>query len=128
MVLEAWAKAGYTLVPVHPAAAEIAGRPVFASLVEAARDAPVDGALVLVPAHQADAVVADAVAAGVPRVWLHQGAGPGAVSAAAVRRATAADLDLVVGECALMYVAGTGFIHRVHRFFHRPKATLEAPA
>ena len=46
MVLEAWAKAGYTLVPVHPAAAEIAGRPVFASLVEAARDAPVDGALV----------------------------------------------------------------------------------
>lgn len=106
---------GYEMVPVHPHATEIEGDACVASVA----DLPdgVDGVLVMVPAAAAAEVVAAVADRGIPRVWLHKGAGPGSVSDDAVRIARERGLDVVDGACPLMFVEPTGFVHRVHRFF-----------
>src|SRR5690348_6389628 len=69
---------GYDAVPVHPGVAEIDGRPCFAR-IHYIRP-PVGAALLLTTPQVTGEVVRDCAAAGVTRVWMYRGAGPGAVS------------------------------------------------
>jgi uncharacterized protein len=110
---------GRTLYPVNSRAegAEIEGATSFGSLAEVPE--PLDGVLVMVPADAAADVVREAVTAGVPRVWLHKGAGQGSVSPEAVAVAREAGVDLVDGACPLMFDEPVGGIHRLHRLFVR---------
>jgi predicted CoA-binding protein len=111
-VWRAFVERGYDMVPVHPGVDEIDGRKAFARVADVP-GAP-DGVLVMVPAAAAADVVADCVNAGVRRVWLHRGAGAGAVSDAAVALAREHGLELVAGECPLMFLPGTERVHRWH--------------
>jgi hypothetical protein len=70
-------------------------------------------------AAQAEDVVRDCANAGVPRVWLHRGIGPGAVSAAAVALCREKGIAVVEGECPFMFLPSPGIAHRVHGFFRR---------
>lgn len=124
-VLEAFEQAGYDVVPVNPRGGAIGGRQAAASLLDV-KPRP-EAALVMVPAEKAAGVVADAVLAGIPKVWLHRGAGQGSVSDAAVRLAESARLDLVKGECPLMFLPQAGLIHRVHRFLRARTWSKRAP-
>lgn len=105
------------VVPVNPAVESIDGRPCHASVTDV--DGDLDGVLVMVPADAAVEVVDQCVARGVERVWLHRGAGPGAVSDEAVDRCRAAGVDVVDGACPMMFAEPVGVVHRVHRFFTR---------
>ena len=107
---------GRTLYAVNRAAdgAELEGRPSYRSLSDVPD--PLDGVLVMVPAAAAAEVVRDAVARGVPRVWLHKGGGPGAVSDEAVAVAREAGVELVDGACPMMFGEPVRGIHRFHRF------------
>lgn len=106
---------GYEVVPVNPNSQEIEGLPCYPSVRELPK--PVDGVLVMVPAARAADVVRDCQEAGVPRVWLHRGAGAGAVSTEAVALARQAGMALVDGACPMMFLGG--WVHQVHRFFTR---------
>lgn len=103
---------GYEVVPVHPTATELEGKPVFHSLREIPE--PVDGAILMTPPQASAEVVRDAIAAGVRRVWLHRGGGQGAVSEEALRLCEEAHLDVVAGECPLMFLEDGSWIHRLH--------------
>lgn len=106
-----------TVVPVNANAdgAPLEGVPSYRSLRDV--PGPLDGVIVMVPAAAAADVVRDAVAAGVPRVWLHKGGGPGAVSDEAVAVAREAGVDLVDGACPFMFDEPVHGVHRFHRFF-----------
>lgn len=106
-------ESGYEVVPVNPATAEVEGVPCYPSVQAVPQ--PVDGVLVMVSASRAAAVVRDCQAAGVKRVWLHRGAGTGAVSPEAVALARQAGMSLVDGACPLMFLGGG--LHKVHKFF-----------
>ena len=106
---------GYDLVPVHPKAAEIEGRPCYAAVSDI--NPPVEAALVLTPSALAEPVVRDCAAAGVSHVWLHRGVGTGAVSPQAVDFCRTHGIQVVAGECPFMFLPGSGWFHRVHRFF-----------
>lgn len=112
------AAAGYDAVPVNRRADErsaIDGRRVFARVGDiAAAEGPVDGALLMVPKRAALEVVRECLAEGITRLWFHRGAGPGAVDPEAVRLAREAGALVVAGECPLMFLPGTGFVHRLH--------------
>ena len=101
---------GYSLFPVHPEAETVEGErcyPSFAALPE-----PVEGVLVVVPQVQTEQVVRDAAAAGIRRVWMQQGA----ESPAAIKFCEERGLDVVHGECILMFAEPAGWFHRAHRW------------
>jgi len=101
---------GYQVLPVHPEAEEIDGARCWPSLKALPERA--GGVVVVVPSAQAEKVVEAAADAGIRRVWLQQGSG----SPDVVRAAEARGLEVVDGECILMFAEPTAFFHRAHRW------------
>jgi len=121
-------KRGYDVVPVNPTGGEIEGLPC-AARVQDIRP-PVDGALLMTRPEVSEQVVRDCAAAKIPRVWLHRGIGPGAVSAAAVALCRQHGIAAVEGECPYMFLPEPGLVHRVHgivrRLTHRKSPRVAA--
>jgi hypothetical protein len=107
-----FAARGYDVIPVNPNADEIEGRRCFARVGEI--EPAVEAALLLTPAPATLAVVLECTEAGVEQVWLHRGAGIGAVSDAAVRFCRGNGIKVVAGECPLMFLRDAGWVHRAH--------------
>lgn len=110
---------GYDMVPVNPLADQIDGRPCFASLLDPRFQdiaPPVDAALLMTSPIATERVVRDCLAVGIRRVWMHRGAGRGAVSQAAVDFCRLNGIRVVEGQCPFMFLSPTPFFHRVHGF------------
>jgi predicted CoA-binding protein len=101
---------GYDVFAVNPAADQVEGDRCYRSLAEIAGG--VDGVVVGSHPGTALAIVQEAAAAGVRRVWLHKGPGTGSVSAEAVSWCKAHDVAVIAGACPMMYVAHADFGHR----------------
>jgi predicted CoA-binding protein len=114
---------GYRVYPVNWSAPTIDGIRCYSRL----SDLPerVNAVLVVVPPPQAVDVIRDAAAAGIRHVWLQQGA----ESPDVIRLGAELGLDVVAGECILMFAQPTG-IHKAHRWLrqitHRLPAELRA--
>lgn len=106
---------GRVLYPVNPAAGgdPLEGDRSYQTLADVPD--PVDGAIVMVPAGAAAEVVRQAVERGIPRVWLHRGAGKGSVSAEAVQLCRDNAIAVVDGACPLMFAEPVRGVHRIHR-------------
>lgn len=100
---------GHRLFPIHPQAGRVEGDRCYPNL--AALPEPVDAVWIRVSPAQAEPVVREAAAAGIPRVWLQQGA----ESEAAARFGQERGLSVVQGECILMF-ASDKLLHRLHRW------------
>ena len=117
---------GYDMVPVNPEADEIDGAHCYKRVQDV--DPAVEGAIVMTPAEKSEQVVQDCVAAGVERVWLHRGAGVGAVSEAAVRTCREFELQVVEGECPFMFLPHSQWVHRAHGLFRQLSGRYPAAA
>jgi uncharacterized protein len=86
---------------VNPNADQVEGDTSYRSIT----DIPdgVDGVVVVTTPEVSAAVIADCVAAGVPRVWLHRGLGPGSMSDQAVATCRANGIDVIAGGCPNMF-------------------------
>jgi predicted CoA-binding protein len=102
----------YDVVPVNRLGGMLEGRPCFARVQDI--QPPVDGALLLTPPEATAEVVKDCFAAGVTRVWMHRGVGPGAVNAAAAAFCRQHGISVVEGACPMMFLKRAGFGHRLH--------------
>ena len=103
-------KKGYRVMAVHPTASAVNGDPCWPNL--ASLPEPVERALVVVKPEAAEAVLREAADAGVRRVWLQQGA----ESPAALRVGEELGLEVVHGQCILMFADPVGPLHGVHRW------------
>lgn len=101
---------GYDVYAVNPAADQVEGDRCFHSLAEI--EGGVDGVVVGSHPGTALAIVQEAAAAGVRRVWLHKGPGPGSVSAEAVNWCAEHDVAVIAGACPMMFVRQADFGHR----------------
>jgi predicted CoA-binding protein len=101
---------GYRVIPINPQAEVIEGDLCYPSL--SAVPDPVDGVLIVVPPAETEKVVREAEAAGIPRVWMQQGA----ESQAAIEFCEEEGIKVVHGECILMFAEPTAFGHRLHRW------------
>jgi len=108
---------GYDVVPVHPGIPEMEGRPCFARVSDVTP--PVEAAFLLTSPLVTNQVVHDCVAAGVTRVWMHRAAGAGAVSPEAVAYCETNGIQVVAGECPLMFFPNAGFLHCAHGWLRR---------
>lgn len=113
---------GYELSPVNPHAESIEGDPC----VPTVGDLPgaIDGAIVMVPADQSASVVSDCIDRGIPRVWLHKGAGPSSVSDDAVALCRDHGIEVVDGACPMMFMDDASWFHRVHRWGRERSGSL----
>jgi predicted CoA-binding protein len=101
---------GYELHVVHPEADHIADQPCAHSLAEVA---PLVGGVVLVtPPAQTTKLVEEAIALGVRRIWMQQGA----ESPEAISLCERSGISVVYGECILMFAEPTAWFHRAHRW------------
>jgi uncharacterized protein len=121
-VFRAFVERGYDAVPVNPNGGEAEGRPFARRLQDVSP--PVEGAYLITPPAATLEAVRDCAEAGVTRVWMHRGGGQGAVDPEAVALCRETGIELVEGECPLMFLPGTGFVHGVHRFFRRLAGSL----
>lgn len=105
---------GYELSPVNPHAEEVDGDRCYPSV----RDLPpgIDGAIVMVPPAASEAVVQECIDAGIPRIWLHQGAGPSAATPEAVALCRDHGIEVVDGACPMMFFDDATWFHRLHRW------------
>jgi predicted CoA-binding protein len=103
------------LYPVHREVPTVEGDATVPSLAEVPE--PVEGVVIMVPADAMAAVARDAVARGIPRVWLHRGAGQKPVPTEAVEVCRAAGVPVVDGACPLMFDEPVGGVHKLHRLF-----------
>jgi len=110
---------GYDVAAVNPAVAD-AGRGWFARVQDVSP--PPDAALLLTSPGQTERVLRDCVEAGVKRVWLHRGAGPGAESPGTLAFCAKHGIDAVHGLCPFMALPDVGLGHRVHAFFRLRKS------
>ena len=103
---------GYDVVPVNPAASEIEGQRCFASVREI--QPPVSTALLMTSPAVTEMVVRDCAEAGVRRVWMYRAGGQGAVSVKAVGFCESNGIDVIPGECPLMFLPGSAWFHKFH--------------
>ncbi|HTM27411.1 MAG TPA: CoA-binding protein [Vicinamibacterales bacterium] len=87
--LRAFAKQGYTVLPINPHEAEIEGHKTYASVLDV--PGPIDMATVYVPGDVGLRIMDDLAKKGVSEVWLN----PGADEDAVVARARALGLRTV---------------------------------
>ncbi|MDR3628277.1 MAG: CoA-binding protein [Ignavibacteriaceae bacterium] len=113
-------KKGYTVYPVNPNASEIEGEKCFNSLLDLREK--VDGVVVVVPPNESLKVVKDAVSAGIKNIWLQQGA----ESDEAISFCSENGLNVVYGQCILMFAEPAEFFHRAHRWIRGVTGKLPA--
>ncbi len=110
MAFKALREKGYRVFPVNPHAEKIGGERCYPNL--RALPETVGGVLVVVPPKETEQVVRDAAAAGIGRVWLQQGA----ESQAAILFCEENGLEVVHGECILMFAQPVVSFHRWHQW------------
>lgn len=99
-VLRCYQQHGRKVHPVNPRADEVEGLRAYPSLE--ALPEKVAGVSVITPPKVTEAVVQDAIRAGVKRIWMQ----PGAESPEAVAAAEAAGLEVIADGSCLLVVLG----------------------
>ena len=90
-------RAGYRIIPVNPTLNEILGEACYPTLTEAARHAQIDLVDVFRRSDAVPAIVEEAIALGLPALWLQEGV----VHEAVAEKARRAGLRVVMDRCML---------------------------
>ncbi|HZS13934.1 MAG TPA: CoA-binding protein [Candidatus Dormibacteraeota bacterium] len=117
---------GHTMLPIHPEADAIEGDAAVPS--PAALAGTVGGIVVMLKRDDALRATREAVDAGVPRVWLHQGVGASSVSDEAVQYCRDHGVAVVDGACPLMFLEPVAAFHRFHRGVRRLRGAFRPAA
>ncbi len=118
---------GYRLFPVNRNIESLEGERCYSNL--ASLPEPVEGVLIVVPPAETEQVVREAAEAGIHRVWMQQGS----ESPAAIQFCQTHGIQVVSGECILMFAEPVRSFHSAHRWFWRllgkmPKAETRRAA
>ncbi len=105
-------QAGHEVFPVHPELETIDGVRCVRRLFDL--PCPVGGLVAMVAPERSEALVREAALARIPRIWFQQTSS----SDDALRACELHGIRAVHGECLLMFLPGTAFPHRVHRFIN----------
>lgn len=104
---------GFDVYGVNPELKQIGADPCYPNL--AALSGKVDGVVICLPPQKSAQVMREAVAAGITKIWLQQGA----QSLETSKAARELGVTPVEGKCILMYAGEVKSFHGVHKFFAR---------
>lgn len=104
---------GYKVFCVHPRAGQIEGERCWPAIRELPE--PVGGVVLVIPPDETEKVVEEVVQAGIPRVWMQQGA----ESPKAIAYCKANGVSVISGACIMMFAEPVAFPHSAHRWLWR---------
>ena len=116
-LFEEFCRRGFDVVPVNPNTPEVLGRRCFASVQEI--QPPVSAALLMTAPQVTEGVVRECAEIGISRIWMYRAGGQGSVSPQAVEFCKGRGIQVIPGECPLMFWRDAGFGHRVHGFIRK---------
>ena len=102
---------GHHVLPVNPHAETVDGDTCYPNL--AALPETPGGIIVVVPPAETEKIVREASAAKITRVWLQRGS----ESPDAIAYCAANGIQVISGECILMFAEPAAFYHKIHKFF-----------
>jgi predicted CoA-binding protein len=101
---------GYEVYPVNPGAEKINGEVCYKDL--SSLPEKVDGVITVVPPAVTEKIVVDANAAGINSIWMQQGS----ESEKAINYCNENGIDVIHGECILMFAEPVESIHKFHKW------------
>jgi len=101
---------GYQVFPVNPYIKEFEGEKCYPDLGTLSGKA--ESAVIIAAPYVTEKTVEDAVSAGIKNIWIQQGA----ESDRAVSYCKENNMNVIYGECILMFAEPAAFFHRAHRF------------
>lgn len=101
---------GYITFAVNSKGGSIDGEPLYPNLNSLPE--PVDGVVIVVHPEETEKVVREAVEKDIKHIWIQQGA----ESETAVQFCQEKGINVVHGECILMFAEPVAFGHRIHRW------------
>jgi predicted CoA-binding protein len=102
---------GFRVLAVNPNAQTIEGDPCYPSLK--ALPEKVGGLVLCTQPAVSEQMVREAAEVGISRVWLQQGS----ETKSAIQFCQEHGIDVIYGECILMYQPNPMFVHKFHKFF-----------
>jgi hypothetical protein len=114
--------AGYDVFPVNPNATEAEGDACYPDVGSV--PGGVDATVVVTTQDVAMAIAKDCAGAGVKRVWLHRGMGPGSVSEEAADYCRTHGIQVIAGGCPNMFLPGTDLGHTCMRWWQNLTGSL----
>ena len=109
---------GYEVAIIHPQARQIASFDTIPSISALPED--VKAVVIAVPPKPAVKLVQEAITKGIRDIWLLRGV----ESDDAVKLAAKHGVNLIAGECILMYVEPVNWLHGAHRLYRKLRGTL----
>ena len=106
---------GHEAIPVNPNASELEGSRSYPAL--SAVPGEVHGVLIATHPSVGAAIVREAAARGIRRIWFHRSFGAGSVSSEALEACRQAGIEPIVGGCPLMYCQPVDPGHRFFRWW-----------
>lgn len=100
---------GYELFPVHPKLESLSGERCYPNLKSLPKK--VDGVFICTKPTETENIVREAQTLGIKHIWIQQGA----ESDEAISFCKDNNINLIHGECILMFAEPTAFFHRLHR-------------
>lgn len=111
-VFREFVKRGYDAIPVNPSTAEIEGRTCVARLQDIQ---PItEAALIMTPASSYEGMVRDCVENGIRMIWLLHKPRGGKQTASLLSFCKVRNVEVISGQCPLMFLSDIEFIHRLH--------------
>lgn len=104
---------GYKTFAVNQKGGAAGEIPLYANLTSIPE--PVDGIVTVIPPRETDEVVDEAIRAGIKHIWMQQGS----KSEKAAQSCRENGINVVPGECILMFLEPVTSIHRLHRWIWR---------
>ena len=104
---------GLTVYPVNPRLTEVDGDTCYPSVLELPYT--VHAVVTVVPPEVTTAVVADCARTNIRAIWMQQGS----ESKAAIEKAEYHGIEVIHGQCILMFMEPVKSFHRVHRWVNK---------
>lgn len=104
---------GYMVYPVNPNAEQVEGDRCFPNVTSLPE--MINGALIMLPPEKAMEVLPEIIDIGIKHIWLQQQT----ESPQAIQFCKKYNIDVVYGECIMMFAEPLGFPHQVHRWFKK---------
>lgn len=115
---------GHEVIGLNPSANALDGLACF-SAVEQIQPAP-EAVILLVPENQILDTTRQCLAAGVRHLWFRRSAKSSEDYSRAIAEASAAGANVISGECPLMFLPDTAWIHRAHGFLRQVTGSYPA--